>query len=437
MFSPLTCGAEAATARSIMTIALWTACTLPASLVFAEDGPSPGAAADPAARTELEREIEAFREDPFFEDIREEDARSGLTKHHRPTVFHVIQPVTQGPLWPPAETVDENGDFLVVGVRLNEVAPGFSEIVPTRGALVSKNTVPPLDENGREDFSNPLGAPYDVIRELDLSPGSPDRDIEMYTISYGPARGDFGGEARIPAEGDSPYNLNQLGLVCEEAFPSTSQDDAFRRESFPLVSFPVPSFRGDQVQYDADTGAPFDPQLGSGSNCFPDGCSGEDITSFRPTEPITLGRWMKARALLKIRLENYDPEQGAFTHARFSFYARGLIPNAVYTFWSVRLDNLLLSELPDPLALPNVRMSDRFGRIRASYLVENPFPDPQGPDALSRIIVTSLVYHPDYQNWGACFGRLGPGVDVVAHLSTASEGEIELAEGFVTVAPRR
>ena len=389
-----------------------------------------------AQEADLSEELEAFTSDPFFADAPELEALVGQSKNHGGTVFHIIKPVTQGPLWPPSEAVDENGDYVVVGVLLEEVEPGVNDLRPTAGALVSKNTVPPLDENGREDFTNPLGAPHQVIRELDLSPGSPDLDIELFTNSYGPAIGDFGGQGRVPAEGDGPYNLNQLGLVCADAFPASGQDRTYIRPRFPLVAHPVNSFRGDQVQYDAEDGSAFDPQLGSGSNCFPDGCSGEDITSFRPEEPITLGQWIRARALLFIRLENFDAEQGAFTHARFTFFARGLIPNAMYTFWSVRLGSLLVSELPDPLAIPNVQVSDRRGRIRASFLVENPFPDPQGPDAIRRLIVTSLVYHPDFQNWGACFGRLGPGVDVVAQLSTAADAQIELAEGFITVAPR-
>lgn len=387
----------------------------------------------------LAEEIAAFAADPFFAEaaaMLEPEVAGPNAKNHNRTVVRVIESVTQGPLWPPSEAMDANGDFVVSGLLLQEIEPGINDLVPTRGAIVSKNTVPPLDANGREDFSNALGAPYQVIRELDLSPGSPDLDIELFTNSFGPPHGDFGGEARVPAAGGSLYNLNQLGTVCKDIFPTSSQDAVYMRPSFPLVAHPIASFRGDNVQYDVEDGSPFDPQLGSGSECFPDGCSGEDMTSFRPTEPITLGRWLEARALLQIKLESFDAEQGAFTHARFTFMARNLIPNALYTFWAVRLDNLLFSVLPDPLVLPNVRVADDKGRIKVSYLVENPFPDPQGPNALKRLIVTSMVYHPDYQNWGACFGRLGPGVDVVAHLSTASQGDIELAEGFVTVAPR-
>ena len=191
----------------------------------------------------------------------------------RPLKIMTIPAATQAPVWPPAEIVDENGDFVVVGTILRKGEDGQG--VPSIGAaIVSKDTVPPLNDAGVEDFSNPFGSYYTIIRELDLSEGSPDRDIELYSASFGPARGSFGGGGRIPQDGDSMYNLNGLPDTCPEIFPSESQAYTFKRDSFPILRAPVLGFQGDQVAYDVDTGLEFDPMLASGEGCGA-GCSGD------------------------------------------------------------------------------------------------------------------------------------------------------------------
>ena len=79
---------------------------------------------------------------------------------------------TQGPLWPPSEIVDRDGNFVILGgVILSRDASGRVVPVPGQAAIVSKETIPPLDSAGREDFSNQLGSAYTVLRTLDLSPG--------------------------------------------------------------------------------------------------------------------------------------------------------------------------------------------------------------------------------------------------------------------------
>src|SRR5690242_21774164 len=69
---------------------------------------------------------------------------------------------TQGPLWPPSTVTDKDGNFVVVGSILTQTRPGVVTSV-TGAALVSKDTVPPLDANGREDFSDPMAAPYKIL----------------------------------------------------------------------------------------------------------------------------------------------------------------------------------------------------------------------------------------------------------------------------------
>jgi hypothetical protein len=339
---------------------------------------------------------------------------------------------TQSSYWPPSDVVDEHGDYVLIGKLLDRVG-GVVSSRATSGVIVSRHTIPPLGSDGMEDFSNPKGAPYRVLRELDLRPGSADFDMVMYANSYGPPKGSFGGTGRIPSDADGPYNLNSFGIVCSDHFPTRSQRDVFRRSRVPLHLVPISSFRGDGVQYDADTGVPFIPRLRSGSECYPDGCLGEDATSHRDASPITLGSWLSARGEVAIQLRDYDEERHAYTRARFVFDLSGLLPNSVYTFWAIRASGEH-GQLPDPIALPNMRRSDEYGRLQAALVEENPFPDPRSADGGQRIIAVSVHFHPDFQNWGACLSKLGPGVDTVTVFNTAADGSNELTD-FTTLAP--
>lgn len=327
---------------------------------------------------------------------------------------------TVGPPWPPSEVTDANGDFTVIGSILEiEDGNGNCFLGPPRAVVVSKETVPPLGPGGKEDFSNPFGACHDVLRELDLNEGSPDLDMVLHTSSFGPVTGDFGGGPRIPREGDNTYNLNALPPLCPELFPTADQQ-GYMRDAFPLHETPIWGFTGDNQRYDTETGDRI-PTV-------------ELLRDQRPrSEPITLGDWIKAdqRSLVKVKLTDYDPQQGAFTAAEFSFVFKDLIPNAVYTIWGTRLvtvQGLLTLQnprppgeeivLPGPLFLPNVFSTDDKGKAAFRGKVENPFPSLQGPDALLRTVRISVAYHPTYQNWGACFGIYGLAVDHTVHLDT-------------------
>ena len=127
---------------------------------------------------------------------------------------------TQGPLWPPSEVLDKDGNFVLVGNVIKEVAPGQNSL-EWDAVIVSKDTVPPLDSSGREDYSNPLGAPYKIVRSLDLRKGSEDLDMELYSVSFGPYMGDFGGGPRMPKLGESKYNLNGAETSCPESVSYT------------------------------------------------------------------------------------------------------------------------------------------------------------------------------------------------------------------------
>lgn len=347
---------------------------------------------------------------------------------------------TQGPFWPPSEVVDNDGNFVLLGVGLTEPEPGVIGFAPNTAAIVSKDTVPPLGLNGEEAAPlNWFGAPYSFVRSLDLSPDSPDLDIELNSLSFGPSQG-FGTAPRIPRVGDSPYNLNGLGTTCPEVFPTAAQRTAYTRPSFPLHRVPIWGFQGDQVSYDVESGRTFDPEAATGPGCpFFGGCTGEDVISRRRETPITLGEWLKARGHVRIDLANFDEAQGAFTHANIELTFENLLPESVYTVWAVRPRNapsaIQTIRPVAPLGIPNVFRTDTDGAASISFNVRNPFPDPATDTYGRRIAGLNIVFHSDAQNWGACFGRFGAGTDVHAHLSSFVDGTNDFTN-FVTVEPR-
>ncbi len=75
---------------------------------------------------------------------------------------------TQGPLYPPSEAVDGNGDFVVVGF-LNEGEPGAVTRRWGRAIVSARTPVPPFGEN----------LPYRIIRDLDGDDGA---GIVLHTL---------------------------------------------------------------------------------------------------------------------------------------------------------------------------------------------------------------------------------------------------------------
>ncbi|PCK01102.1 MAG: hypothetical protein COA42_23485 [Alteromonadaceae bacterium] len=345
---------------------------------------------------------------------------------------------TQGPLWPPAAFMDENGDFVLVGATLSQV-DGQVQLGFGQAAIVSKNTVPPLDENGVENFSNPFGAPYTILRQLDLSENSKDRDIKLYTNSYGPAKGDFGGGPRIPMQGESRYNLNGFsnpdGTNCPDIFPSMSQEDTFTRASFALEKAPIVGFMGDDVAYDVNTGEPYVPVAKNGSECAPFGCEGEDKLHNRPDKSVTLGDWLAADVTMEVKLINYDRSRSSYTAAKFKVKAENLLPNAIYTVVATRSSFLQPSpmpRLPHAASLTSHMITDEKGRGTARFSIENPFPARETDDAGTRIVAMALGLKSDYALLGGCTLRFGAGVDIHAVASTAAAGVFDFTN-FVTV----
>jgi hypothetical protein len=252
------------------------------------------------------------------------------------TILVDLPVATQGPLWPPSDLTNANGDFLVVGFSLATLGgvPGIPLF--DQAVLVSKDSVPPLDENGDKINNNWFLASYDVIRPLNLSPGSPDLDMVLYALSIGPPE-DGTTIPRVPAVGDSAYNLYTDQLPCQEVFPSSSQLPVYGRQRYALHEVPIWGFQGDGFALDVHTGDPYVPNNHNGPGCG-SGCPGEEVLDYRPQrEPITLGDWLAARGTVRISLTDFDRVQGGYTAADFNFKFRNLVPSSVYTVWTEKL----------------------------------------------------------------------------------------------------
>lgn len=365
--------------------------------------------------------------------------RSGKTHNVGPRMRMELPVSSQGPFWPPAEVVNENGDFVQVGITLEEQEDGSVVLNPGQTVLVDRDTQPALGEDGMIDPDRWFSAGHDVIRELGLQ----DLDTVLHSLSFGPPEG-FN-SPRIPREGTSPFNLNGDLTVCSEMFPADSQKDSYTRPSYPLHKVPVFGFQGDGIAYDVDTGEAFDPETATDRpDCASSGCPGEDAVDHRSQEPITLLDWLRSKGMLEIALTKPN-ESGQYTHARFSFELRDMLPNAVYTVWAARPRQIPVPGMferrdIDPLATPNLLVTDADGNASAEFEVPNPFPARETDLRGMRIVGLSIVYHSNHQNWGACFSPYGPGVDVHVVFSTlnrpAPEGALFAPlTNFETVAP--
>jgi len=343
------------------------------------------------------------------------DATRSVASNAFNTLNMTLPNTTQGPFWPPAAFMDKNGDFVVVGTLLMQAEDGTVLPMFNQAAIVSKDTVPPLDSDGREDFRNPFGAPYRIVRYLDLSEGSVDLGLRLYTNSFGPVEGNFGGGPRVPREGESVYNLNGVGIACPELFPSASQRYTYTRESLPLHKSPIAGFMGDGTTYDVDTGENL--------------VSSEPVLDVRRNKPITLAEWLKADVRLQIKLINYDEARKAYTAARFKVAAKGLLPNSLFQVVLAR--SSFISDLGSPTSH---LITDEDGAAQVSFTIDNPFPDPATDTQGLRIVGMGIGFKSDFATLGGCPNRLGPGVDTHAAVLSAADGTQDFT-GFITVSP--
>ncbi|GIF08515.1 hypothetical protein [Actinoplanes siamensis] len=144
---------------------------------------------------------------------------------------------TQGPLYPPSEVMDADGNFVVVGM-VNRATPDGAIRPEWGAAIVSPDS--PLPDFG--DL-----APYTVVRELDCEPDGPDKDIVLYTLPL-------------------PLPCNNYPMVfAPEQLPEAGR---VKRPSHAFHEVPIPDLRPEDG-----------PKL---------------------TTPVTFGAWMRASGTLEV-----------------------------------------------------------------------------------------------------------------------------------------
>ncbi|WP_026424639.1 hypothetical protein [Actinokineospora inagensis] len=146
---------------------------------------------------------------------------------------------TQGPVYPPSEVMDTNGDFVVVGWILERGADGGVTRRWGRAIVSPDSEVPPFGEV----------APYTVVRHLPDTLTPADEDIVLATLP-------------------TPLPTNNYAMVfAPEQIPDTAP---IVRPSYPFHAVPIPDVRKED---------------------------GPKITA-----PITLGEWLKARGAVDITI---------------------------------------------------------------------------------------------------------------------------------------
>lgn len=153
------------------------------------------------------------------------------------TETHELSVTTQGPLYPPSEVMDADGNFVVVGM-INRATPGGATRPEWGAAVVSPDS--PLPEFGTL-------APYTVIRELDTEPDGADKNLVLYTLPL-------------------PLPCNNYSMVfAPEQLPEADQ---VKRPSYAFHEVPIPDLR---------------PEDGP-----------------KVTAPVTFGAWMGASGTLEV-----------------------------------------------------------------------------------------------------------------------------------------
>jgi len=124
------------------------------------------------------------------------------------TVRYELDLTTQGPLYPPSEIMNADGDFVVIG-RI----PCADGTIPWSAAIVAGSTRPP-------HFGEP--GVHEIVRWFDPGNLGADRDMVLYTLPL-------------------PLPANNYPMVfAPEQRPGANTE---RRPSFPLHEAPIPDYR--------------------------------------------------------------------------------------------------------------------------------------------------------------------------------------------------
>lgn len=174
-------------------------------------------------------------------------APAGLATPNRRETYELAL-TTQGPLYPPSEVMDGDGNFVVVGMVNRPTAAGGA--APEWGAAVV-SPASPVPEFGRL-------APYTVVRELDTDPGGADRDLVLHTLPL-------------------PLPCNNYPMVfAPEQLPDAARVE---RPSHAFHQVPIPDLRAED---------------------------GPKVVA-----PVTFGRWMEASGSLEVAVTP-DGRSGTF-----------------------------------------------------------------------------------------------------------------------------
>ncbi|MFF0634833.1 hypothetical protein ACFYTS_20255 [Nocardia sp. NPDC004151] len=165
------------------------------------------------------------------------------------TKRYELTPTTQGPLYPPSEVLDADGDFIVVGYL---TVPGTGGAVTRRWgrAIVAADTpVPAFGES----------AAYTIVRELPDELSAEDAAGVLHTLPL-------------------PLPANNYPVVfAPDQLPEAA---SVTRPSYPFHETPIPDFR---------------PEDGR-----------------KLTGPVTLGDWLRARGTLDVTVDLDDARQAEF-----------------------------------------------------------------------------------------------------------------------------
>jgi len=253
--------------------------------------------------------------------------------------------------------MNEDGDFVVIG-RVNQNVGG--EVCGVWGAaLVSTDSAMP--QFGRQ-------LPYDIVKQLDLSPRSADLDMVLCTL---------------------PLPLPVCNYPIVFAPTQLPHPENVVRPSVPFHLARPPDYR--------------------------------ENDGLREMEPVTLGNWIRARGTVSVSIVRGGKA------AKFEMEFQDLIPDSLYTVMSLRqtdLDPVRGPTRPGPLGIPNVFVSDRHGKGTLWSELPNPFPPVEDPGS-NRIINVILLWMSTRMSNGGALGMHGLGGDVHAQLKLNAPGFFE------------
>lgn len=268
---------------------------------------------------------------------------------------------TQGPIYPPSEVMDTEGNFVVVGWIL-ERGPDGRLSRRWGNAIVSPDSeVPPLGQ----------AAPYTIVRRLDDELAPADRDIVLATLP-------------------TPLPTNNYHMVfAPEQMPDTSR---IVRPSYPFHAVPIPDVRKEDG-----------PKL---------------------TEPVTLGQWMRARGAVEITIPS-DRRSAEFRCEFSGLIPDSLYTVMSLRDHDLDPDGPAPGPTrPGPLGIPNVFVTDEHGAGRYRAVLPNPFPAPgAGVNRIGNVILLWMSHQRSYGGAIGWFG-LGGDVHAQLKLPTPGLHEL-------------